>query len=68
MTIQDLRNETEKPVILADEQGLVTAVNDAFASAYGWTAESLVGRSIANIIPEDLRDAHNLGFSRFLST
>ena len=68
MTIEDLQTETEKPVIIANDQGLVTHLNEAFEKAWGWGKENLLGQPMTQIIPEELRDAHNLGFSRFLAT
>lgn len=53
---------------MADEDGLITAVNAQFEQAFGWTAAEIVGRSLATIIPARLHDAHNLGFARFALT
>lgn len=54
--------------IRVDEHGFVTAIDEAFETAFGWSPATLVGRPLTQLIPPTLRDAHNLGFSRFLST
>jgi len=43
-------------------------VNSAFEAAYGWEEEELLGKVITIIMPPHMRDAHNFGFSRFLTT
>ncbi|NDV19249.1 PAS domain S-box protein [Pseudodesulfovibrio sp. JC047] len=68
MTFESLLVEENKPVVVVTEQGTVESINVAFTEAYGWTTEDLVGKSLTTIIPEDLRDAHQMGFARFLST
>jgi PAS domain S-box-containing protein len=67
-SIRELREESDLPVVVVDHQGLITFVNAPFQRAFGWKAEELVGRTLTTIIPKSLRDAHNLGFSRFLVT
>src|SRR3989338_4634791 len=66
--VQEILNEKEKPAVAADNEGILIHVNDAFTLAYGWTKEDLVGKSITNIMPPHFRDAHHIGFSRFLVT
>jgi PAS domain S-box-containing protein len=68
VTIDELERERATPVLLADGDGVVTHVNDAFCRAYGWRADELVGHPLATIIPPSFRDAHHLGFARFLAT
>lgn len=69
MTAIDGKAGTEKdPVITADQEGVITSINDAFQETFGWSREDLVGKSLTEIIPPYLRDAHNLGFSRFITT
>ena len=55
-------------VVVADEDGLIVFVNEGPPGILGWRAEDLIGRPISTIIPARLRDAHHLGFSRFLLT
>ncbi len=59
--------EADKPVVIVDSRGVVTYINSAFQNRLGWQPAELLGRSLTHLIPEYLRDAHNLGFSRFLT-
>ena len=67
-TFSDVLTDAASPVIVLDDQGIVTSINDAFKNEYGWRDEDLLGRSVSIIIPPALRQAHHVGFSRFLST
>lgn len=67
-TIQDMRQETELPVIFTDGQGFITYVNQAFNQTFGWEADEIIGQPLAAVIPSSYHDAHNLGFSRFAIT
>lgn len=54
--------------IRVDDAGFVVAIDQAFQDAFGWTPSTLVGRPLTFLVPPTLRDAHNLGFARFLAT
>lgn len=56
------------PLIVADKHGLIFHVDAPIAHTLGWRVEELVGRPLTTIIPRRFRDAHHLGFSRFLAT
>lgn len=58
-------NEEAVPVIFADAKGVITAINQRFAETFHWSADQLVGKPISTIIPAELHDAHNMGFSRY---
>ena len=58
----------DRPFVLADRNGCVLAINDAFQQAYGWSEEQLRGQPLSVILPEAFRMSHQLGFSRFQST
>ena len=68
LTIEQLKAEKRLPAVLADHQGIVLYVNPVFETTYHWPAEVIVGKAINELIPHRLRDAHNMGFSRFLVT
>ncbi|MDX6242375.1 MAG: hypothetical protein QOE76_98 [Frankiales bacterium] len=55
-------------MVAADETNRILATNDALTSLLGWTADELVGRRIVTVIPEDLRESHIAGFTRYLAT
>ena len=67
-TIDEMKRETDLPVVIADHEGFITYVNEAFQLVFGWNSEEIPGKTLTTIIPRTLHDAHNLGFSRFLLT
>src|SRR5438105_5681391 len=56
------------PVVIADQRSIIVYVIHRFEEIFLWTYNEIVGKPITIIIPPELHDAHNLGFSRFLST
>ena len=68
LTIDALKAETAVPVIIVDHEGTIVHINQVFEKTWGWKKEVLVGQTLATIIPENLKDAHQMGFSRFLLT
>lgn len=56
------------PVIAIDQGAVIFHVNTAFRKEYGWKKKELMGNRIVTIIPEHMRDAHLIGFSRFVAT
>jgi len=68
MRIEEIRAVEDIPVIVTDDEGIVTYVNAQFEKELGWSADEALGESVTMVIPENLRDAHNMGFSRFLAT
>jgi PAS domain S-box-containing protein len=66
--IDQVLRETDVPTVVVDHQGLITQVNPRFEEVFGWQGSEIVGRPLATIIPRSLRDAHHLGFARFLMT
>ena len=54
--------------VVIDHNGFILSVNTAFEHTFQWEAKDLVGQLVTAIIPEQLQDAHHLGFSRFLTT
>ncbi len=68
MKYKDILTEKVLPAIAIDYNSMITMVNEAFQKEYGWSEKDLLGKSITEIIPPYLRDAHQIGFSRFLST
>jgi PAS domain S-box-containing protein len=56
-------------VISIDRYGRVTYVNSAFERTFGYRAEEVIGRDLAEkIVPSALREAHRHGFARYLET
>lgn len=67
-TIQQLKDQTTAPVIVIDHEGIVLHINESFENTWGWRKENLVGQTLTTILPANLKDAHHMGFSRFLVT
>jgi len=58
--------ENNVPGIVVDQIGIVNSVNEMFEKTFFWESKDLVGRRVSTIIPANLRDAHNMGFSRYI--
>lgn len=67
-TFDEMKQEIDVPVVMTDNHGLVTYVNDCFTSVFGWSTDEIEGQIITVIIPNSFHDPHHLGFSRFLTT
>ncbi len=67
-SISELEQVESVPVMIVDDQGFITYVNESFTQHFGWTKGEAVGEGLVIIIPENLREAHHMGFSRFLSS
>jgi len=56
-------------VVSIDQHARVTYVNSAFERTFGYRAEEVIGRNLAEtIVPPSLREAHRRGFARYLET
>ena len=56
-------------IIVMDEEGLVLEWNPAAEHTFGWTRKEAVGRVLGNlIVPEELRQRHEEGLARIVST
>lgn len=64
----ELKLMQEEPVILADQNGLIQGINRCFEETFLWTNKALKGQLLTVIMPENYRDSHSLGLSRFLTT
>jgi len=67
-TFERLREEETVPVVITNQQGLITHTNKPFQRVFGWSEDEVLGKPLTLIIPKALHDAHHLGFSRFLNT
>src|SRR5215831_9325455 len=56
-------------VIVMRSDGIVADWNDRAMSAFGWSRDEAVGRTLADlIVPERYRDAHRNGLRRYLAS
>ena len=56
------------PVVISNSQGFITFINNPFEDIFGWQKDEIIGEPLTRIIPKELHDAHNMGFSRFILT
>ncbi len=68
LTIERLKQEAEIPALIVDHKGFVIYVNSCFEEVFGWKSEEMIGKVVTKIIPEEMHNAHHLGFSRFVTT
>ena len=68
LTIDALKTESNIPVIIVDHDGIIVHINQMFEKTWGWKKDVLIGQMLTTIIPDTLKDAHHMGFSRFLLT
>ena len=55
-------------VIVADRQGRISLWNAAATRIFGFTEAEGLGQDLAMIIPERLRNRHNVGFDKSMET
>ena len=55
-------------LVVVDHRGFIVQVDASLAVSLGWEPSALVGRPLSTMIPARFRDAHHLGFARFLAT
>ncbi|OGT46346.1 MAG: diguanylate cyclase [Gammaproteobacteria bacterium RIFCSPHIGHO2_12_FULL_41_15] len=68
LMIKKLKLDNNKAIVIANHHGIINFVNDAFEHLFIWSFKEIINQSLLAIIPSHLHDAHNLGFSRFIST
>lgn len=56
------------PVVVINQESIFTFINQAFQDEYGWTPNDLLGKTVMEIMPAHMRNAHMIGFSRYLAT
>ena len=55
-------------VIVADRDGRIVLFNPSAARTFGWSADEVLGQSLTTLMPEGLRDSHDIGITRYLET
>ncbi|MCA9407515.1 MAG: PAS domain S-box protein [Candidatus Omnitrophica bacterium] len=68
MTIAQMRENQDVPVVIIDKNGDITYINNKFIEVFGFTHSDAIGQPVLIIIPNELHDAHNMGLSRFIYT
>ncbi|WP_447599396.1 PAS domain S-box protein [Nitrospira sp. Nam80] len=62
--LRSIVQSTNDAIILMDTQGNVTFWNKGAERSFGYTAEEMIGRPVARIVPERFREAHQRGVKR----
>jgi PAS domain S-box-containing protein len=55
-------------IVAADDANRILAISRPVTDLLGWTAPELIGERIVVLIPDELREAHIAGFTRYLVT
>ncbi|MET9498910.1 SpoIIE family protein phosphatase [Streptomyces sp. NPDC006552] len=55
--------DNSAPTVAADDDGRIIAANAALADLLGWQSDELIGRPLAVLIPDHLRERHRAGFT-----
>jgi PAS domain S-box-containing protein len=67
--IQTIFDAAPDAIVVIDEQGMVSKWNPRAEELFGWTAGEVTGKRLSDIIiPQQYRDAHQKGLTRFLVT
>lgn len=67
-TVPELLALNDVPVVAIDQESIFTFINEAFTREYGWSSDDLIGKPVMEIMPTHMRNAHMVGFSRYLTT
>lgn len=60
--------ESRDAIVYADKDGRIRLWNAGAETMFGYRADEVIGRDLAVIIPEKLRDRHNQGYRRVMAT
>ncbi len=63
-----LAQTTPDAIVTADATGTIAYVNPATERLFGRPADTMVGRPITLLMPDELRGAHEHGFARYIRT
>ncbi len=67
--LQAVIDNSLNAIVTMDAKGLVTGWNPQAEATFGWRANEIIGKAMADtVIPPQYRDAHRKGLTRYLST
>ena len=61
-------DDSRDAIIFADRAGRIGLWNYGAEAMFGYRADEMLGRDLAVIIPEQLRERHNTGYQRVMVT
>src|SRR5688572_3755791 len=67
-SFEALADSATDAIVIIDDASTITFANPAVERVFGYAREELLGRSLTVLIPERLREAHQRGIARYLST
>ena len=57
--LQTVSDHVLEAIISIDEKGIITSVNRATETIFGWTSEEMIGRNVSMLTPEPHRSRHD---------
>ncbi len=57
---------TKDTIVVLNDRGIVQFVNQSVLPMFGYSQADLVGKTIEELMPVELREAHKRGFARYL--
>jgi PAS domain S-box-containing protein len=67
-TLDAIVRSAADAIVTADASGLITTWNPAAGRMFGYAASDVIGKSLAALVPERFRSAHNEGLARVVAT
>ena len=67
-TLDAIVRSAADAIVTADSRGLITTWNPAAGRMFGYAASEVIGESLAVLVPERFRSAHNEGLARVVAT
>jgi adenylate cyclase len=67
-TLDAIVRSAADAIITADATGLITTWNPAAGRMFGYEATEVIGESLATLVPERFRSAHDQGLARVVAT
>ena len=64
MAVRGFADATAEAMLCIDERGVLTFVNRAALSLFGYSADEMIGQKADMIVPERFREAHAAGVAR----
>ncbi len=66
--LQAIFDTLKEGVLVADAAGRIRSVNAEAARIFGYKTETMIGKSIVDLMPEKFRSTHQKGMERYLRT
>ena len=67
LRIRTIMDNVGEGIITLDEKGMIESFNRAASNIFGYSADEVIGTTIKNLMPEEMRAAHEAGMKRYLS-